>query len=391
MKPTLIASVVVLAVARTASAAGVDARFHPPEGWTVAKQPDGSAAIQPPGVPSGKTCAVIIMPDVQGEVNGVFAMSWKTLTGQLKVVTGGEPRARRSMADFETRSTTATVDAADTGRAYMHFFAVQAGPNVRRVLFVGDDQATFDKHLPAVKAMLDSVGVDPAAAAKQRVAATGPATGFEGVFYRYQVGFNPAGGRGDVTQRFEYIVFASDGRAYNGQPTGGPVALFENDDPRSPNYGRYTISPDEIVIKWNFDRILNQQLTQKLKRRPDGKLEQDGATFHKLAPCDGLKLDGMYSRTWGDGAKTRVRFTKDGRFDEQGLKDCVNLDNLVYPDWPKLPPSGAGTYSIRQNTLEVKYDKDGPTRRMFFTTPDDPAAASPKRISIANNPLERES
>ena len=83
-----------------------------------------------------------------------------------------------------------------------------------------------------------------------------------------------------------------------------------------------------------------------------------------------------------------IRFTPDGRFTERGLKDCVNLDQLVYPDWPKLPDSGDGTYTIGRNTLEVKYDNDGPTRRMLFTTPDDPA--NPKRISIANNPLERE-
>ena len=83
-----------------------------------------------------------------------------------------------------------------------------------------------------------------------------------------------------------------------------------------------------------------------------------------------------------------MRFTKDGRFEEQGLKDCVNLDNLVYPDWPKLPASGAGAYAIKHNTLEVKYENNGPTRRMFFSTPDEPT--NPKRIAIANNPLERE-
>ena len=236
--------------------------------------------------------------------------------------------------------------------------------------------------------MLDSVGVDPVIAKQQQQPASAPATGFEGVFYRGSVEFNPAGGRGELGQRVDFLCFASDGRAYNGRPSGGPGACFEADDPHSSSYGRYTISGDDVIIKWNFDKFLNQQHTQKLKRRPDGKLEQDDATFHKLEPCDGLKLDGTYAITWADGSKSRVRFTKDGRFTEQGLKDCVNLDQLVYPDWPKLPPSGGGTYSIRHNTLEVKYDNDGPTRRMFFFTPDDPT--NPKRISIAFNPLERE-
>jgi hypothetical protein len=383
MKPTLVAAgVVVLAITELGRAAN-EARFYPPQGWTIAKQPDGSAAVQPPEVPAGKTCAVLIMPDVAGEVNGVFATNWRTITAQLKVASGGEPRAKRSKAEFETRSTTATVDAPDTGRAYMHFFAVQSGPNVRRALFVSDDQASFDKHLPAVKAMFDNVGIDPATI--KQVAATSPTTGpaFEGVFYRGSVGFNAAGGRGELAQRVDYLCFAADGRAYNGQPSGGPAACFENEDSRSPSYGRYTLNGDEIVIKWN-----KQEQAQKLKRSPDGELEQDGATFHQLQSCDGLKLEGTYTVTWADNSKTQIRFMKDSRFKATGLQDCVNLDQLVYPDWPKLPAAGTGTYTIHHNTLEVKYD-NGPTRRMLFMTPDDPAT-NPKRISIANNPLERE-
>ena len=383
---TILATVVLLALTRSALAAD-EGKFYPPEGWTVAQQPNGTVAVQAPGMPAGKTCAVLIMPDAEGEVNAVFATGWKLMTQELKVVSGGEPLAGRSMAEYETRSTTAVVDAADTGRTYMHMFAVQVGSRVRRALFVCDDKAQFDKHLPTVKAMLDSVGVDPAAAKKARQAARGEPTGFEGVFYRGAVEFNPAGGRG---ARVDYLCLAPDGRAYNGHPSGGPAACFEAEDRRSPSYGRYTLRGDDIVITWNFDRAPNEQHTQKLTRRADGTLEQDnGAVFHKLAPCDGLKLDGSYARTWADGTQSRIRFTRDGRFTEQGLKFCVADDNLVHPDWPKLPDRGSGTYSIARNTLEVKYDDDGPSRRMFFTTPDEPAGRV-ARIAIANNPMEIE-
>jgi hypothetical protein len=337
-------------------------------------------------VPAGKTCTVLIMPDVaEGEVNVVHAMGWKLMTQQVKVAEGGEPRARRSMGGFETRSTTGVVDAADTGRAYMHFFTVQVGPRVRRAVFICDDKALFEKHLPAVKAMFDEVGVEPAVARQKREAARGQPTGFEGVFYRGSVEFDPAGARGEREIRVDFICLAPDGRAYTGRPTGGPAACFdaEADDPRSAGYGRYTLSGDEIVIKWN-----REEVTQKLKRRADGKLEQESVVYHKLESCDGLKLDGTYTLSWGDNTKSRIRFSKDGRFTEDGLKHCVNLDNLVYPDWPKLPEKGGGTYSIARNTLEVKYD-NGPSRRMFFFTPDAPAD-NPGRIAIANYPLVKE-
>jgi hypothetical protein len=390
---TIPVAVVLLALAHAAAARAADeARFYPPEGWTVARQPNGTVAVQPPGVPAGKTCTLLIMPDAEGEVNGVFATGWKLMTQQLTVVSGGEPRAGRTLADYEMRSATAVADAPDTGRAYLYAFAVQVGPRVRRAMFLSDEQASFDKHLPAVKAMLESVGVEPATAKQKREVARGRPTGFEGVFYRGAVEFNAAGAPGERAARVDYLCLAPDGRAYNGRPSGGPAACFEAEDARSPSYGRYTLRGDEIAITWNFDRLLNRRHTQTLTRRADGKLTAEGgAVYHRLEPCDGLKLDGTYSRRWPDGSRSQIRFTRDGRFAEQGLKFCVADDNLVYPDWPKLPERGGGTYSIARNTLEVKYDNDGPARRMFFTTPDDPSdPKSVKRISVANNPLQKE-
>jgi hypothetical protein len=396
MKPTLVAAgVMVLALAELVRAADA-AKFYPPEGWTVAKQPDGNVAVQPPAVPAGKTCAILVMPDVpEGEVNVVHAMGWRLMTERLKIISGGEVRTGRTMAAFEMRSTTAVVDPPDAARAYMHFFSVQVGPKVRRALYISDDKALFDKHLPTVKAMFDEVGVDPAVAKQKREAAKGQPTGFEGVFYRGSVDFNPASRPGERDIRVDFLCLMPDGRAYNGRPAGGPAACFERDadDLRSSSYGVYTLKGNDVVIKWNYDRTLNQQHTQKFKRRADGKLEEDGGgVFHKFEPCDGLKLDGTYAITWGDDTKTRIRFTKDGRFTEEGLKTCANLEDFQNPDLPKLPErGGAGTYSIARNTLEVKYDNGGPSRRMFFFTPDDPSdPARISRISIAVYPLVKE-
>ena len=392
MKTSLLLIVLLVIVLPASVRAADEGRFYPPEGWTVAKQPNGTVAVQAPGVPAGKTCAILIMPDTEGEVNVVHAMGWKLLTQEMKIVSGGEVRTGKTMADFETRSTTAVVDAADSGRAYMHAFAVQVGPKVRRGLFLSDDKGSFDKHLPAVKAMLDSVGVEPAKAKQMREAARGVPTGFEGAFYRGAVEFIPAGAPGERGIRVDYLFLAPDGRAYTGHPAGGPAGRFDSEDLRSPNWGRYTLRGGDLVITWHFDRTLNRQHVQKLKRRPDGKLEQEGgAVYHRFDPCDGLKLDGTFGRTWGDGSRTRVRFTRDGRFDEQGLKWCLADDDFVDPDLPKVPERGAGTYSIARNTLEVKYDNGGPTRRMFFATPDDPAdPGSVTRVAISNKPLVKE-
>src|SRR5688572_14897176 len=147
MKTSLVPIVWLVLMASAPARAADEGKFYPPEGWNVGKHEKGTT-VQPPGVPAGKSCLVMIMPDAEGEVNVVFATGWKTMTAELKVVSGGEVRAGRSMAGLETRSATSVVNAADTGRAYMHLFAVQAGPRVRRALFISDDKAQFEKHLP---------------------------------------------------------------------------------------------------------------------------------------------------------------------------------------------------------------------------------------------------
>jgi hypothetical protein len=398
-----IAAVTLLGiVCGRANSAMADVKFRPPKGWTTAKAPDGTSVLVPPGVPAGTTCTVLIMGDAHGRLAEVFHDGWQRLAGQATSVRGGEAADGNSAAGYATRSTSAVLELPGQARpSYLHLFMVQDGPRVRQVAYVSDDEALFDKHLPTVKLMLDDADEirtpKPSAAATQADARpTVPSThpvdaaqdpGVHGVFYRAAIGFDPTGGRGQLGRNVNYLCLAADGRAYDGHPTGGPAACFEHED-SSANYGRYTLDGDDLTITWNYDRFLGRQLTQKLKRLPDGRFQDGDVAYHKLPDHDGLVLDGSYAITWGDGSKTVIRFTKDGRFTERGLRDCVNLDQLVHPDWPKLPDSGSGTYVIGRNTLEVTYDGNGPRRRMFFHTPDDPP--NPKRISVASHVLERQ-
>src|SRR5688500_12133336 len=108
MKTSLVPIVLPVLLLSAPATAADEAKFYPPEGWTVGKHDKGTM-VQPPGVPAGKSCLVMIMPDAQGEVNVVFAMGWKTMTAELNVVSGGQVRAGRSMAGMETRSATAVV------------------------------------------------------------------------------------------------------------------------------------------------------------------------------------------------------------------------------------------------------------------------------------------
>ncbi len=375
-----------------------DVRFRPPQGWVQAKQANGSVALQPPDVAPGKSCAVMIFPDLEGDVDAVFDEGWRLMTASAKAARGGKPARRTSPNGFEIRSTSAVLEAPGVPPSHVHFCAVQSGTKVRRVLFAADSAEVYKEYFPAVKAMIDSAYARAPAAkdadapdepvAKKQAGRNLPAKadgpGFEGCFYSARIGFNPLGGRGEVGRKVDYMSFLPNGTVYLGLPIGGPLEILANET-ESPNFGRYTMDADAFTIVYNHDKILNLRLTHKGARLPSGKVEVNGVEYTPYAPLDGLKLDGTWAWRW-EGGESVIRFTKDGRFSERGLRNTVSDDEFAYPNWPKLPESGSGTYSIRLNTLRVKYD-NGPTRQIFFTIPD---PKDPVSISINTYPHDRQ-
>jgi hypothetical protein len=389
------AALLVLALLQSGQATG-DLKFRPPQGWQHQALKDGRIVVRPPDVPDGKECSVLLVPAAEGDLDQNFNNAWQRVAGATKVVRRGKAVSGKTSGGFDTRSMSALMDEAGA-RNHVNVFAVGAGTKVRMALFMANDEELFNERLPDVKAMLDSVYLAKAPPVAPEPAPTrppapepGPAPakqkgqGFEGVYYFTQVEFNPLGGRGATFRKIDYMCFFPDGRVYWGQPIGGPVEIFENEY-ESPYFGRYTMNGDEFTIVWGYDKVLNQQLTHNGKRHGSGGVEVNGLDYRRMHSCEGLKLHGTYVWKW-DGGDSVVRFTKDGRFTERGLKHTVADDELGRPDWPKLPESGAGTYSIRKNTLEVKYDR-GPTRRIFFSIPDPEDA---KTISINNYPHDRE-
>jgi hypothetical protein len=390
-------AVVVLALAQLAGAAerADGFEYKEPAGWTRVKLPDGSVAFQPPTVPAGKGCSVMFLQPAEGELAAHFDQTWKRTAGAVRVESGGKIVSGKTSGGVETRSVTAVVEGGGQ-KTWMHFVAFQTGPRVQMVLYSANDGELFDEHLPAADAMLDSIHLAGAPApaparpavknapAKQDAPPKGKGPGFDGVFYAAKVSFDAAGAPGARATRVDYLCFSSDGLVYSGTPTGGPVSVFESVDD-SPNYGRYTLDGDTFKIAWNYDKLTKQRRTDAGKRLPSGKVELNGNTYHAIPPCDGMTLEGTYSWKWG-GGESVIRFTRDGRFTERGLRETVSDDKLVHPDWPKMPERGSGTYSIRRNTLEVAYD-NGPTRRIFFVTRDDPKDV--RSISINTYPHEK--
>jgi hypothetical protein len=90
-----------------------------------------------------------------------------------------------------------------------------------------------------------------------------------------------------------------------------------------------------------------------IQRGPGGRL----VGYELLPRMTGLRLDGQYAKVGHDVPPIPViQFRSDGTFQEQAL-----LANISYkigdPQFAALAqvPVGAGTYAIRNNTLDLRY------------------------------------
>lgn len=161
----------------------------------------------------------------------------------------------------------------------------------------------------------------------------------------------------------EHLVFLPGGKLYRGVPPEGlqyfDIEVAQRAHPD--RYGTYQIKNGAIHI------LLGPNKTPYVITRNGERLNNPPSlgkgSFRPVPACDGLKLEGSYRR---NTSEPTITFTSDGKFRDGGIfryfGSLENPDGTMYMD---DGTGGHGTYSIRQNTLELKY-ADGHTRRILI-------------------------
>lgn len=171
----------------------------------------------------------------------------------------------------------------------------------------------------------------------------------------------------------EYITFLPDGHVYWSLPPAGLLYFNPAEAQRArPNdWGTYEIN----------DGVVNV-LRGPEKRRYE--LPRNGENLHnppalgkgiyrRMPPADGLRLEGTYRQ---NETGPSITFSAGGRFDDAGAfrySGYTRLDGTSYVD---DGVGGPGTYSIEQNTLELRYS-DGRVKRFAFLTDSGSLAKKP--------------
>jgi hypothetical protein len=138
------------------------------------------------------------------------------------------------------------------------------------------------------------------------------------------------------------LDFTDDGRLTSVVPVEGPGAGAASLPP-TVRTGVYAAHDGVVDIAWDTDGT-----TATLRPNSLGQLSWNGLVYGSVDPMAGAHLSGTYKRLTG-GSGATITFGGDGRFTDDGITADTNLTGTDNP-------SGAGSYTIRDNTLYLVYD-----------------------------------
>jgi hypothetical protein len=400
---------VVLLAASIADGQSVGSlQFQTPSGWTRVDRPPGMVLVAP-GVPPGKSAVLMVSPP---EALPADLMTWGRHTwGELRkswnVERGGELKPGRSRSGLESLTIEAWLgDTQQPGnRYYSYFQALKVGSQVQYFQFLSNAEELLAQHLQGVRAFEASVAAStaPGPAPTARIAGAtdllSPSftwesmerpkgnAGLDGLYHGVTLGMGSRPGSSvvDFKDSNVYFAFFADGHVYSSLPEEGlenfNISYWHTKNPAWCGTYRLSGSSGEIAFDGDPRR-------HTLKR--SGKmLEVDGVDLAPLDRLDGVRFEGTFRRNdWQTltdlGKRTYIRFTRDGRFDEQGL---FQLANMMWwrPNGYLMPGAspGTGSYQVSNNSLTLIYS-DGRKRRSNIRLPDGAARDNPNAFIINN-------
>lgn len=370
--------VVALAVLSTAAAAeSFDvARFEPPAGFTASRGGDHVIYTRT-DESAGTFCQLALYASrkMTQAAEREFAVEWKDLA--MQGANGAAPRttAGTTRGGIHFLRGEATVTRANmTYRSRLTM--LQGNQLVLSVLTNASNEGALAQCEPAASSLLDSMslgGAAPSAAAPTpsapKTAPAGPLTtsdvprgkGVAGVWMGMEMPMNAA-------PYERWLTFYDDGQTYWDVPREGYAGFSREASKRAyaQYWGTYRMTGASAgeVSRPGMKRLVPLQVLKA------DEIDYDHVRYYRCAPVDGLRLEGAWT-SYGDADNPALRgpppqpvihFTKDGRFQDDGLwRRFLGIGESAESTAP-----GAGSYEIKDWTIALHYD-DGRTRTAAFT------------------------
>lgn len=170
---------------------------------------------------------------------------------------------------------------------------------------------------------------------------------------------------GQYAPQERYLIFFDDGTFFHDMPFADLDGFDREKSKEKNSWGTYSMEGNSGTLIMN-----RSQLAMELTMESEDKFMLGSEPYYRTKEVDGLLLDGAwsiasdpeYSNIEVDGLKRIIRFTPEGKFQDEGLMTGF----FDYEPEEAKGGAGEGTYKIEDYTLRLTYD-DGRIRSAAFS------------------------
>lgn len=358
--------------------------FRIPQGWTRTDAP-GATVLSPKAEPKNLVVLVLSGRPLTADFRETFDHDVKGLNGTMKVVKAGEVQSRHAPEGVDLLATSVELQAGPLQRSYRYYMGASVNGRFEILMYMAATPVLFQRYWPTVQQFVSTwsfanlpkaaspgteAGTDAAPPAP-KAAASGdaPANRIEGVYSGYKYNYVNVLGAVQKKAVNDYFSFFPDGTVFWGLPQTGLVGfnMARACQGRVEFCGTYQVNGDQVVIVLN--RGTYRQVGSiapggfRIADRPYTLQGDPAKSAAKMLEGDFGRAD---AQTGEDLARRFIRFTRDGRFVDQGIVTTVCSSDISTGSPRFERAAGNGTYSLGPFTLILHYS-DGYTRQMGIT------------------------
>jgi hypothetical protein len=413
MKFLAFASALVSIAALLSAQAATDAShqvFQVPSGWERSDISGGT--LLNPTASKNSVAIFLSGRPLPGTFREAFDSDIQAFSSGKRVVDGGQAQNRRSQNGVDLLFTTLTLKPSSGPTSYNYYLAANPQGRIEILLYSATSLDAFKRYLPEVQQFITTwtfaapsdapyspLSVPPPGLpagdqpnpntppggppnlnppSNQQPNLSPPAADnaglsdrMEGVYLGYKYNFKTTLGVVQKAASLDYYTFYPDGFVYWGLSDRGMLGFDRNQicAKRPEACGTYQLNGEQITILVNRGTY-----RQSGVRTPDRIVLGDRPYILQGDPAKtpSHTLEGVWGRADArpgeDLARKLIRFTRDGKFMDQGLITTVAGNDMVNGNLRFERPGGSGTYQLSKYTLILRYT-DGYLRSLPIIIP----------------------
>ena len=378
-----IARVVWLAVASLSLLAAQERAgnqiFRMPPGWAHADQ-SGVTVLSPTAEPKAYVVLMLAGHPLNGDFRATFEQDVRGMNGTLALVSASPVQARRTPEGVDLLAITVELRNPNGVPSLRYYLAASVGGRIESMTFMTVSRVLFQRYWPTVQQFIAGWTFDSAAApaapptetaapAAPAATSTLPPDRLEGVYSGYKFIYATTLG---VVQRKavnNFFSFFPNGTVYWGLPETG-LANFNmaRACPPAPEFcGTYQVTGDRVDI------LLNRGTYRQVGTLTAGALQIEDRRYTlegDISKSAARAIEGVFGRADAqpgeDLARRFIRFTRDGRFQDQGIVTTITTADISTGNLRFERAAGAGTYTLAPYTIILRYS-DGYQRQLGVT------------------------